>query len=189
MTFSLAHPLTVALYGEKYESSWRFLQLLSLSYYCNVATGFNGLTLRVLGKLRSVVALNIAAVGLSVLLDVLLIPRWGGAGAAVATAVAMIVYNLLKQIALRYSAHLRFFEWQYASFYLLLIGGAAGLAALQWAGVRSLYWTMPAAAAVSVFVVLAAKDKLRIEENFPELLRLPGLGRLLRLRLPVRGGR
>ncbi|MFN8476214.1 MAG: hypothetical protein U0074_00090 [Kouleothrix sp.] len=52
LTFSMANPLTVILYGQKYASSAVLLALLSFGYYFNAALGFNGLTLKVYGRLR-----------------------------------------------------------------------------------------------------------------------------------------
>jgi O-antigen/teichoic acid export membrane protein len=180
LTFSVAHPLTVALYGKRYESSWVLLQMLSFSYYFNVATGFNGLTLKVLGKLRYIVTINVACMAFSVLLDVLLIPRFGALGAAIATLIAMVAYNILKQVGLRLGAGLRIFDWHYLSFYLMLAAGAVGLGLLQLVALRSIWVAVPAAAAVSLAVVWFSKQKLHVEETFPELLRLPLVGRFLR---------
>jgi O-antigen/teichoic acid export membrane protein len=180
LTFSLAKPITVLLYGARYESSWPILQLLSLGYFFNVALGFNGLTLKVLGKLRYVVIINAAAVLANLVLSLVLVPRYGALGAGIATAGALIFHNILKQAGLRLVAGLSIFEWQYLSFYMILAAAAAGLLLVQRFVIPSLWVTVPIAALVSLLVLALTREKLRVEETFPELLRLPGIGHLLR---------
>jgi len=94
--------LTVFLYGARYEKSYVFLQLMALGYYFNVALGFNGLTLKVLGKIRYVVIINILSVVISLIACLLLVPKYGALGASIATAGGMIIYNILKQAGLRW---------------------------------------------------------------------------------------
>ncbi len=61
LSFSMAGPLTVMLYTEEYAGSAIILALLSLGYYFSAALGFNGLTLKVYGKVRYIVVVNIGA--------------------------------------------------------------------------------------------------------------------------------
>ncbi len=173
LTFALAQPLTVLLYGARYESSWFFLQLTSFAYYFNAVLGFNGLTLKVLGKLRYVVIINVAAALLNAVLAFLLIPRYGALGAAVATTVAMIVHNILKQAGLKMASGLHIFEWKYLSFYAILAAGASGLFLIQYFLATSIYIAIPLAAAVSLVIFLITRDKLDVESTFPEILKLP----------------
>ena len=180
LTFSLAQPLTVALYGARYESSWVYLALMSFGYYFNTALGFNGLTLKVLGKIRYVVIINTAAGLFNLLLAWLLIPPYGALGAALATAIAMVVYNILKQAGLRLAAGLHIFEWQYLSFYLILIAGAALLFVIQWLSSASIYVDVALAALVSFAVLAICKKRLKVEETFPELMKLPLLKKILK---------
>ena len=83
LTFSLADPLTVTLFGERYEGSAVYLSLLALGYYFNAALGFNGLTLKVYGRLRYIVTINIlaalssaAAAGMWFLIAERVLARW-----------------------------------------------------------------------------------------------------------------
>lgn len=179
-TFSLARSLTVALYGERYASSWIILQLFSVAYYFGVSLGNNGLTLKVLGRVRYVVIVNVAAMLASVTLAALLIPRFGALGAAVASATAMIVHNVLKQVGLCRATGMRFIEWRYARVYAVLLCGAVGLLVVQLFVSTSLVVLLPLATLVSLGVLILTKQNLAVEETFPELLRVPLLNRLLR---------
>ncbi len=180
ITFSLARSLTVALYGERYASSWILLQLFAVAYYFGVTLGNNGLTLKVLGKVRYVVIVNVLAMVASVSLALLLIPRFGALGAAVATATSMILHNVLKQIGLCRATGMRFIEWRYASVYAVLLCGALGLLLVQLFVSTQLYVLLPLAALVSLGVLMLTKHSLAVEDTFPELLRVPVLNRLLR---------
>src|SRR5690606_6629489 len=55
VTFSLAQPVTIFLFGERYADSGIILAILSLGYYFNAALGFNNHTLRVYGVIRYIV--------------------------------------------------------------------------------------------------------------------------------------
>ena len=178
LTFALAHPLTVALYGARYEASWFLLQMTSFAYYFNAVLGFNGLTLKVLGKVRYVVIINVGAAILNTLLAFLLIPRYGALGAAIATTVAMIVHNIFKQAGLKMASGIRIFEWKYFSFYLILAAGATGLFLIQYFFSTSIYLSIPLAGAVSIAIFFITRDKLDIEDTFPELLKWPMMRRI-----------
>jgi O-antigen/teichoic acid export membrane protein len=173
VTFSLARPLTVMFYGARYEQSWIILALLSFSYYFDVLLGFNGLTLKVLGKLRYIVTINLLAAVANVGVNLLLIPRLGALGAALGTAGTVIAYTILKQAGLRLAAGIRVFDKDYASFYLT-IGTSTALLCLV-AFLASVNFLVAAllTVLVSMAVLLVTKRRLRIKETFPELVRVP----------------
>lgn len=178
LTFSLAKPLTVMLYEVRYESSWLFLSMISFAYYFNVVLGFNGLTLKVLGKIRYVVLINVAAAVLNTVLVFLLIPRFGALGAAIGTTISMVVHNILKQAGLKKASGMKLFEWQYLSFYLIIAAGGVGLFVVQYVLDTSLYISIAAAALVSIAILLITRQKLNVHDTFPELLKFPLMKRL-----------
>lgn len=172
LTFSLAKPLTIFLYGERYEQSWIILSLLSFAYYFSVALGNNGLTLKVLGKLRYVVVINILAAVMNVVINLLLIPRYGALGAAIGTTSTMIVHNILKQTGLRLAAGISPFEWRYLSFYLLIAVSAVMLFVIQFFIGHNIYIAGALATLVTLVVFWFSRKKLQLTETFPELLKI-----------------
>jgi len=179
LTFSLAGPVTVTIFESRYEESAIIMAMLSLGYFFNAATGQNGLTLKVLGKLRYIVAVDIIAAVLNLVLNLLLIPRYGAMGAAVGTMVTLIIFNLMKQAGLMLGTGISLFDREYLRVYLVLIAGTVGLLALQilfdppvWAGVL-------AVGLISLAVLRLNRDVLNVEHMFPELLRIPGMRWLL----------
>jgi O-antigen/teichoic acid export membrane protein len=173
-TFSLAQPITVLLYGSRYADSAPILAMLSLGYYFNAAFGFNALTLQVFGKVRYLVLLNVATIALNTVLSLLLVPRMGALGAGIATMVAVIIYNVLKQFGLRLGTGISLFERRYRRGYLVIALGALGLLAVQLLTAPPMYVSLALAILTALFVVWANRDVLELDLMFPEVMRIPG---------------
>jgi O-antigen/teichoic acid export membrane protein len=179
VTFSLADPITVLLYGERYRGSGVILALLSFGYYFNVALGFNGLTLRVFGKVRYTVVVNVITAIANVGLNLLLIPRFGAVGAGIATASILVLHNVLKQLGLRFGTGISLFDPVYLPTYLSIAAGA-GVVYAFYAYINSpLYVDLGALAVVSIAIFIANRRLMHLSGVFPELRRLPILGRFL----------
>lgn len=173
LTFSLAQPITVLLFGERYADSAIILALLSFGYYFNAALGQNGLTLKVFGKVRYVMVINIAAAVLNVVANVLLIPRYGALGAAVGTFITLMIFNTLKQLGLGLGTGIRLLDRNYYRVYGLIGLGAVGLLLVQVTTAAPWYVSIVLAVLVSLAVVVLNRESLNVENTFPELLRLP----------------
>ncbi|MGP1675169.1 MAG: oligosaccharide flippase family protein, partial [Candidatus Limnocylindrales bacterium] len=179
VTTSLATPVTVALYDQRYADSALYLAMLSFGAYMNAALGFNGLTLRVFGFIRYTIVINLLAAALNIILNLTLIPPLGALGAAISTTATMIVHNILKQLGLRRGTGIDVFAWQYLRVYVLIAAAAAGLALVQWLFDPNVVVGLALAALASLVVLLSNRRLLRVEETFPEVLRLPFMRRLL----------
>lgn len=173
VTFALAEPVTVLLYEPRYASSAIFLSLLALGRYVDVVLGFNGLTLRVFGNMRAIVAVNLFAAAVNLGLNLLLIPRFGALGAAVGTASTLVLYNIAKQVALARSTALPAFESRYLRVYVVIVLASAAGFALQAIVRPPLPVGLAGAVALSLLVLVVSRDQLRMAETFPELMRLP----------------
>ncbi len=180
LTFSVAHSLTLLLYGERYESSAVILALLSFAYYFNAALGQNGLTLKVFGKVRYIVVINVLAVFVNLGVNLLLIPRYGALGAAVGTTATLVLHNILKQVGLRFGTGINLFERQYLRVYVIIIVSAVTLLIVQWQIDAPIYINILLAGVASLLVFRFNRRALNIEETFPELLRMPIVGWILR---------
>ncbi len=101
VTTVLAEPLTTLLFGQRYAGSSTYLVVLSVGSYLSAAVGFNGLTTRVFGLLRFTLVVNALAVVVNLGLGLVLIPRYGALGAAVAVGLSLTVHNGIKQVGLR----------------------------------------------------------------------------------------
>jgi O-antigen/teichoic acid export membrane protein len=72
LTFSLAQPLTLLLFGERYAESGWIMAVLAFGYYFNAALGYNADTLRIYGRLRYTVMIDFVAMFISLGLNVIL---------------------------------------------------------------------------------------------------------------------
>jgi O-antigen/teichoic acid export membrane protein len=179
LTFSLAQPLTLTLYGQDYARSGLYLALLSFGTYIQAASGFNGLTLKVVGRLRYVVVINVLATGANVLINLALIPWLGALGAAIGTSSAYVLHNALKQIGLRRGTGVQLFPRDGLAVYAAMIVGAGGLLAVQMLLSPPLWAGVALGAFVSLVVLWISRPVLHAADVFPELRRFRFLRALL----------
>jgi O-antigen/teichoic acid export membrane protein len=173
VTFSLARPLTVLLFEERYADSAIILALLSLGYYFNAALGFNNFTLRVFGRVRYIFIVDLILTVVTIAAFWVVIPRYGALGAALATTGTLIAQNLFYQFGLKVETNVSFFQWRYLRVYLTIIFGATGVVLLQLLLNPPLYIDLGVAALVSLLILRINHRALNVRETFPEILRLP----------------
>ena len=178
LTVTMAEPVTVAFYQQRYAGSAVFLALLAGGQYFNAALGFNGLTLRVFGFLRYTVVINVTAVLGNVALNLVLTPRLGALGAALATASTLLLHNTLKQLGLRHGTGISVFDWRYARVYVVIGVVAALLGATALVAHPPFVVGVVLAGLGSLVVLRLNRDKLALHETFPELARIPVLRHL-----------
>ena len=93
--FILFGDLFLRLFGPEFAAARTTLVILSLGQLVNAATGTVGMLLNMTGHERdTALAVGVSAV-LNVVLNLLLIPRFGLSGAAIATALGTLVWNVL----------------------------------------------------------------------------------------------
>jgi O-antigen/teichoic acid export membrane protein len=185
-TFSLAEPLTVALFGERYRESGPLLALLALGYYVSSAWGLNGVTLQVFGKVRFLGITNLVSSALNVVLFLLLIPPYGALGAAIAMSATLIFQNALRQAGLRVHAGVEVFNWRYSRIYLMVGASALALWLIQLTLEPPIVVGLVLAGLASALLLAASHSQLRVAETFPELQRIPFARRLFPLPTSVR---
>lgn len=180
LTFFVATPLTVLFFGERYEESGTILAILALGSYFHASLGFNGSTLKVLGKVRYVVVINVLVAISNIVLALLLIPPFGALGAAIAIAATYVVHNVLKQAGLHMAAGFGLMHRGYLGPYAVVGGSMAGIIAARLLDLDSFVLLTAVAALVSLLVLMLTKKALRIDDTFPELMRIPVLRMILR---------
>lgn len=179
LTFSLAGPVTVTVFESRYEESAVIMAMLSFGYFFNAATGQNGLTLKVLGKLRYIVVVDIFAAVLNLVLNLLLIPRYSAMGAAVGTMVTLIIFNIMKQAGLLLGTGISLFDREYVRVYVVLIAATVALLAMQLIFNPPVLVGVVMVGVISLAVLRLNRDVLNVGNMFPELLRIPGMRWLL----------
>lgn len=175
LTFAGGEPVTRILYGTRYASSGLYLSILAIGQYAQAATGLNGTTLMVYGKLRFVMSINLLVVALNLGLNLILIPHYGALGAAIGTSVSLVLHNFLKQAGLRMGTGVSLFPRRWAGVYVWIAGGAGALLLIRQLASSSTAGMIGGAAVVSALVVWVNRRALHLGRTFPELLRIPGL--------------
>jgi O-antigen/teichoic acid export membrane protein len=186
VSFSLAQPVTELLFGARYADSWTILAILSFGYFFNAALGFNGLTLKVYGRLRYIVTINLVAAGANIALNLALIPRYGPIGAAIGTCCALVLHNVLKQAGLLLGTGVSLFDAGYARAYASIVVAAGTLFGLAWLLPDDYSLTSPtpyvtalATGVLALALFVLNRRRLDVASTFPGLLRVPVVGRLL----------
>jgi O-antigen/teichoic acid export membrane protein len=169
------------LFGPEYAASAPVLAVLAVGFFFHSALGANQLMLRVCGRVREVVIIDVVAVLLGLGLYLQLIPRFGAMGAAVGTTATFIIHKLLSHHALvRADIGVGPLDRRYLRLYFQMAGTAVALLLLQSMLDPPIYLSLPLAMLASVYLMRTTRKLVRIEETFPELLRFPLLKWLVR---------
>lgn len=178
-TVSLAEPFTVLMLGAQYAGTGVILAILAFGEYFNAAFGYNSYTLQVYGRVRYIVGIDIATAALSVGLNVLLIREFGAIGAAIGTTSVLVVYNVLNHAGLMLGTGIQLFKWQNLQVYVGIAAAAGGLLLLESTINPPLYVGIFLVALLSLALLLLNRRRLQVERFFPEILKIPVIGKLL----------
>jgi O-antigen/teichoic acid export membrane protein len=171
VTFSLAQPLTLLLFGERYAQSGLVMALLAFGYYFNAALGFNADTLRVFGNIRYIIVIDVLAMVVSLGLSLLLIPRYGALGAAIGTCGTLVVHNILNHAGLKFTTNVNLFQWRYLRVYGSIALATLVLFVFQTTISPPIYIGLLIAGLISLVTLWINRNVLNMEQTFPELLR------------------
>ena len=181
--FALTGPLAPdhrpALFGERYADSALVLSILAVGYYLNVMFGFNVYTLQVCGRIRLLVGVNLFMASLNIGLCFALADALGAVGIAIANCVALTAQNLINQWGLRRSINTGFIPRGAGPATPQILGGALLLWVFQLLASPGILLSMLAAILVSVAIFFGCQRSLQLADTFPELRRLPLVGRLV----------
>jgi O-antigen/teichoic acid export membrane protein len=179
VTFALAEPVTLLLFGRAYAGSGTYLAILAVGYYVNAALGFNGLTLKVHGHVGTAVVIDLVAAFTNVAVNIVLVPPLGPLGASIGTCTTLLLHNALKQVALQRRTGIDLFDRRGAPVYGAILLAVAGVGVVEAAAGGGLVLGIALSAGASLAVVTVSRRRLRVADSFPEILRIPILGRLL----------
>ncbi len=179
LAFVFGEQLVTLLFGERYASSGAILAALAVGHFFTASTGPNGQLLAVYGKIRYLLWTNLLAVAVNLVLVVVLIAALGALGAALAASATLVVMNVVRQVGLARRTPVRAIDRRYAPVYAVLVSVTVALTLIDVFFSPSLPVALVLVAAASIGVLVFARTRLGLAENFPELARIPGLGRLL----------
>ena len=179
VTYFLAEPLSVFLFGQPYAGAGKVLAILSFGYFFHAATGFNTLTLRVFGSMRSIVGIDLVTASISLVLTALVVPLYGATGAALAMSGTLVIQNVLYQWVLARVTGISALPVRYRRAYLTVLATVLGLQLVDAVFHVPLFTGFILAAVASAVVFWLNRDLLDIQRTFPEILRVPFVRQLL----------
>lgn len=97
------HTILGTVFGQDYSNGYIALSILCVGQIVNVATGAVGYLLNMTGRTKEFAVATFVAAIVNIGLNVFLIPKYGAVGAAIATAMTTILYNIF----LTYTVYLR----------------------------------------------------------------------------------
>jgi O-antigen/teichoic acid export membrane protein len=83
------------IFSPEYTVAWLSLAILSVGMYSRVIAGPNGMTIKAIDRTQEDLLASICALITNFSLNTVLIPRYGIAGAALATSISYIIYNII----------------------------------------------------------------------------------------------
>lgn len=166
----------LGFFGEEYVGGSSVLMILAAAFFIRVIVGSNGFMLSMTGRERVVLANNVAVAALNIGLNLLLIPRLGITGAAVATAISIASINLIKVLEVKVLMGIM----PYDRTYVPVLLGIAVIVLIAWL-LRPLVvnaFVVAAVTALNVAVVVGIAYRFRTENDDLIFSRIAGrLGR------------
>ncbi|MGH3473200.1 MAG: oligosaccharide flippase family protein [Nocardioidaceae bacterium] len=179
MTSVFAPVTTVTLFGQRYASSGSVLLALSIGYYVSIALGFNIYVLQIYGRLRYLVVSNITVAVACLALALVLTPKYGALGAAVANGATMTGQNIVNQIVLARTMERGGDLLAYLRPYLLIAAVTAVLVVIRVTIDPGLFAAVALTLVASFLVLRMTRSTLKLTHTFPELGRIPLLSKVI----------
>lgn len=175
LTFSFADVTAVTLFGGEYGPSGSILALFALGQYSQAACGLAGLTLKAIAELKKLAILNVVIAVANIGANVVLIPLYGPFGAAIGTAVSLIVLNAGRLVLLKHATGMAVLSRSIVRAGLLAFGLAGLLLLVSRTFAPPFHVALALGAAASVLLFFITRHDLEIAAVFPELGRIPVL--------------
>ncbi len=185
LTTSFSAPVTTTLLGQQYSASAPLLAITGFGFWLQAASGFSAILMATAGRVRFVLFANIATLVIGVASAFTLIPRYGPWGAAISMLLSLVLGNTLRQLGMRGLAPGVIERWMVGPYSAMALGVGATALLQHWLGVGFVLALLISAVA-TLAVLVVTLPYLDVAHTFPELLRVPVAGGVLR-RLSARG--
>ena len=104
---------------EEYHEIRNIVFWLGIAFWVNASAGANGSIILTSSKYKMNLYLNIVLLTLTFITNAILIPKWGMEGAAIATFISLLFFNLLKFLFLKYRYNLQPFGINHVKAFLI----------------------------------------------------------------------
>ncbi len=176
-SFLASEFLTVSLFGAQYEASADILAWLAIGFYTNASFGTSLRLLRACARLRTLLAADLLMIVVASALIFWLVPRYGALGGAWAVCGAYASQSLIYHLLVAQSTHINPFASRCIGPYFVGIGLCVISGSIrERLGLPPVFGVI-AAFLTSVAVLMIFWRQLELSRTFPELARLPIVGR------------
>ncbi|MBA2115406.1 oligosaccharide flippase family protein [Bremerella alba] len=177
--FLMPEQLCVLLFGSQYADSASTLAILSLGFFINTIVGMNLRLIRVVSCLRTLIMVDVISLAGAVVMNLLFVPKFGAVGGAWAILIGFGLQGIACMVAVARTVDVNPVAWRLIRAYSL----AGILTWCLWAGVSSSlvnpFWMPALLVAASMLYAFLCREDLEVANVFPEVARVPLLGRLL----------
>lgn len=101
LIFMLFSPSLLLVFGSDFKQAAMALRLLAVGEIINAVVGPVGHVLTMTGRQKLNLVNSIALAGLNIVLNIIMIPRWGISGAALATAISLSLINIVRVVQVK----------------------------------------------------------------------------------------
>lgn len=143
----------LALLPPEYRDATTLLALLLIGKIVDMYFGLNGVLLVTSRRYRWDLVFTVSLIFITFLLNLLLIPRYGMNGAAIAASIAVIIFNIGRLVAVKLFFQLLPFEWRQLKFSAIMIIGFVGLYILP---IKFIHPLVGAGCKLTLFFLLVA---------------------------------
>jgi O-antigen/teichoic acid export membrane protein len=111
LVIMLFAPALLLIFGEEFPAATTTLRLLAIGQILNAAVGPIGFIMSMTGRQKLNLVNSIVLAGINIALNVILIPRYGIAGAGLATSVSIALLNLVRVVQVKILYGFTPFRW------------------------------------------------------------------------------
>lgn len=101
ITYFFTGKFILSIWGQEFVPSYWILIIITVGQFFNISTGSTGVILMMTGHEKIISKITVISLVLNLIMNYVLIPKYGAAGAATATAGTVIVENVIKVIVLK----------------------------------------------------------------------------------------
>ena len=120
------------LFSKNYSLAIGCFYILLCGQFINSALGHQGKSLEAFGSVRLLLANGITFLGVTLFLDLLLIPRYGIYGAAIGSSSGLVVANLLAYAEVHNLYRLNLMDTEYFRVMIILLITITALVVMRW---------------------------------------------------------
>jgi len=177
--FLMPEQLCVLLFGAQYADSAPTLAILSLGFFINTTVGMNLRLVRVVSGLKALILTDLISLAGAILFNFLLVPTFGAIGGAWAILIGFAIQGVIYMVAVAMTVDVNPLAWRLIRAYCL----AGVLTWCLWMAAGSSLitplWMPVLLAAASLLFAFLCRDDLEVANVFPEVAKVPYVGRLL----------